>query len=180
MVGDLAPGDSNPVTPDPATVASDGVNFMATVSNSTRPLANIFDQAGKALHTVDIGPKARAATAFDGTNYLVVAATLNANGVDWTLAGHRITPLGVDLDGPMGNPYIVGGISLPPSIAVGANNSLAVYTKFDNTTYQHLLYGVLIDRNGQMSGPGEIPIAVDNSSHLFPSVAYDGTNYLVV
>jgi len=176
VAANLDPGDSDFYTPGPPAVAGDGTNFLV-LGNSTAGLQGTFiDNQANVVRSLNFGSGAGyAGVAFDGTNYLVAMNTL-------TLTVHRVTPAGVDLDAPNGISVATGLTAGEyPAAASGTSNTLIVYTKFDlNNTNQHLLYGMLVDQNGQPLPSGEIQIAVDNTTHLYPQVSFDGTNFLVV
>jgi hypothetical protein len=175
ILPDLAPASSDIYNPGRASLACDGTNCLVMSSSSGGVIGTLLDAKGASLASVNLGPAGRTATVFDSTNYLVVVSS----GTD--LRAHRVTTAGGNLDGTAGN-VLAAGLTPGefPAAASGSANTLVVYTKFDLTLNQHLLYGLLVDRNGQPVAPGEFAIALDNSTHLFPGVAFDGANYLVV
>jgi hypothetical protein len=166
-------GASLGFSPTLPALASDGTNFLSVVSTANGLQGTLFDSNAKVLGTLALG-SGSGAVSFDGTNYLVAVNTV-------PLTVHRVTPAGVDLDAPNGISLATGLTPGEfPAIASGSANSLIVYSKYDSPSAQHLLYGVLVDHNGQALPPGEISIAVDDATHLFPQVSFDGSNYLVV
>jgi hypothetical protein len=65
------------------------------------------------------------------------------------------------------------------ALAFGPSSGLLAYTAFNGTTNQHELWGVVVNPNGTIGAGGPFPIATDNSTHLYPAVAFDGINFLV-
>jgi hypothetical protein len=176
-LANLSQGNSDKYTPGRPSVACDGTNCLVVSSSQNGLVGELFDPKGSAVLTLGLGASGAPSTAFDGTNYVVV---VSSNGA---LRVHRVSVSGVSLDGTAGIPVLGASAtpsSLGPALAVGSSNSLIVYSRYDNTLSQHLLYGVLIDRTGTAQAPGEFPIAVDDSTHWYPAVAFDGTNYLLV
>jgi hypothetical protein len=188
VTDNVAPPTFNPGLFGRPSLASDGTNFIAINNTPDGMAGNIFDAAGNGVATIDFGVQPLAtgnfsATAFDGSNYLVAIPTHKPGGSDTetVLSAHRVTPAGIDLDAPSGLTLLTPDSECEePAAAAGSTNTLVVYSRFDNNTEQHLLYGLLVDKAGQLSKAGEISIAVDSTTHLYPSVAFDGTNYLVV
>jgi len=157
-------------------LGTDGTHFLAVENTPNGMTGTLFDGNAKVLTTVNLGSGGSPGIAFDGTNY-VIAIT----GSSAALVIHRVTPGGVDLDGPDGITLNLPGMpTSSPAICSGSANSLIAYSRYDAGTSQHFMYGVLIDRAGQMLGSGEFPIAADLVTHWFPQVSFDGTNYLVV
>ena len=165
-------------SPGPPMVASDGVHFLTIQGSAMLGLQGmLLDGNAKLIGTVNlgVGGEAGAGVSFDGTNYVVV---INNNGA---LTLHRVTPAGADLDAPNG--ISLGAATTPggnPAVASGNGTTLIAYDVFDSTSSQHLMYGLLVDHTGQVLPVGQIGIAVDDATHLFPRAGFDGTNYLVV
>jgi len=63
-------------------------------------------------------------------------------------------------------------------IAFGNTKGLLAFSEYNSTTNQHELHGVLLNPDGTTAGAA-FAIASDNSTHLFPAVAFDGSNFLV-
>jgi hypothetical protein len=176
LLDSLDSADSNLYSPGPPALAAGGGNYLVVSNSSAGDVADLIDSTGASLNrfTID-GSGGTVAATFDGSNFFVA---VNSN----TLILHRITPAGAALDGPNG---IDLRLAQSPGAALaaahGQSNTLLVYARYDiNATNKYLLYGVLVDADGRTAPAGEISIAVDDSTHLFPSVAFDGTNFLVV
>ncbi len=132
----------------------------------------IFEGAGSQYSPV---------VASDGTNFLVVWE-------DWTNGTLQSDIYGQIVD-PTGN-FIESRFAISDkdngqhgaSITFGGSNYLVVWHDYRNEYPSHI-YGQKIDGVGNLVG-NEIPIATAPSSNyhekLYPDVAFDGTNFLVV
>lgn len=117
------------------------------------------------------------AAAFDGTNWLVVAA-MKYPGQDWNIVCSRIGTDGVPLDS---TPVLVSGAPRDqewPAVAFGTTSCLAVWTDFrSNARYD--IYGARIAPDGTILDTAGIPISTTAENHVAPAVTFDGTNWLV-
>jgi Secretion system C-terminal sorting domain len=117
--------------------------------------------------------------AFDGTNYFVVWAE-ERNNVSADIFGSRVTTDGVILD-PAGIPIsTVTGAQGYPAISFDGTNYLVVWLDFRNNDMYCDIYGSRISQSGTVLDTDGIPISTETRSQEFPSVAFDGVNYLVV
>ncbi|MEO0081995.1 MAG: hypothetical protein ABIL25_06865 [candidate division WOR-3 bacterium] len=117
------------------------------------------------------------AVAFDGTNWLVVAA-MKYPGQEWNIVGSRIGPDGVPRDSVPIPVSMTPQEQDMPALAFGATNYLAVWSEFrSNTAYD--IYGARIAPDGTVLDSAGIPISTAPRSQSAPSVAFDGTNWLV-
>jgi hypothetical protein len=178
--GAVAIPNSDESRPGKSGIASDGTNFLLVSCRDLGPTVGLFGVSlagsGQVLNTFPIsnetcpvGP----AVAFDGTNYLVV---LSRNG---QIYGIRVTPGGVVLDPAGGFLISTAGSNFGPAVAFDGTNSgyLVVWGKFVNGT-QYEIYGARITSAG--TALGEFPIFTAPGEQIFPVLAFDGTNYLVV
>jgi hypothetical protein len=118
-----------------------------------------------------------AAAAYDGSNHLFVwAKTDNVNNTN--IVAVRVNDDGVPLD--MNEFFVSSGSSnFSPAVAFDGSNFLVVWNKFDlSGTGGHEIYGARIAPDG--TNLGEFPIFTSPGEQVFPDVAFDGTNYLVV
>ena len=122
------------------------------------------------------------AAGFDGTNYLVVFAKTD-NASNTNIVAVRVSGDGLVLDAPE---IVVssGSSNFSPAVDFDGTNYLVVWNKFDlsgglpgEVPPGHEIYGALIAPDG--TSPGEFPVFTSPGEQVFPSVAFDGTNYLV-
>ncbi len=160
-------------------VAFDGTNYLAvwiedrdgalTVYGArVTPDGTVLDQDGFAISAPgSSGP----AVAFDGTNYLVVWSSQGS------IVGARVDPDGTVLD--------PGGITISarpeaetyPTLAFDGTNYLVVWI----TGAEENIYGARVSPYGEVLDPTAIEIAAHAGfNETSPSVAFDGTNFLVV
>ena len=178
------PGNVLPVGDQPA-LATDGQNFLAANDDANGLVGTLFDASGATVTNVRLAPGAGSAfelAAFDGVNYWVVFSPYSSvtSGEVTSCLAQRISPAGALVDQTPINLVTVSGPlgSIGSSgIAFGKTNGLLAYTAFNLTTNQHELHGVLISPDGTVTSP--FAIATDNSTHLYPAVAFDGTNFFV-
>ncbi|MDH5186830.1 MAG: hypothetical protein OEW70_07200, partial [candidate division WOR-3 bacterium] len=107
--------------------------------------------------------------AFDGTNYFVV----------WelgTIYGARVNQDGIVLD-TNGIAICTTGNSYP-SVAFGQTDYFVVWTDERSNTLD--IYGARVSPDGIVLDTNSIPISAAERSQYDPSVAFDGTNFLVV
>lgn len=120
------------------------------------------------------------AVAFDGTTFMVVWED-GRSGSDADIYGTRIGTDGAPID-PRGFRVSAGATSEQrPAIASGATEYLVVWgqssppggaTGFD-------VYGARVSRDGVVLDAEPIAVCAAPDDQLLPSVAFDGTNYLV-
>jgi hypothetical protein len=115
------------------------------------------------------------AVAFDGENFLV--AWLGTN----TVRAKRVSPDGVVLD-ETGIDLSAPSQSLRyPAIAFDGTNYLVVWTDIeDKNEARGDVYGTLVRPNGTVAGPRDIRITDAVGYKERPTVAFNGSHYLVV
>lgn len=182
MSTNLAPANSDSTLPGRPAVASDGSAYLVvtqrrTGTDVTAPITQwiahrVFDDgaAGLAieLSAPSVGSGFQAAAGFDGSNYLVV---FDGQG----LRGQRVSRDGSVLDGPDGLALGAAGGG-NPALAYGGGSYLVVYNRFAQS--DHDVFGVLVSPTGQVGN--EFTIQSGPGYQLFPAVAFDGSNFLVV
>ena len=160
-------------------VAFDGTNYLVVWTDlregarkvygaRVSPDGTVLDEDGFAISAAGgSGP----AVAFDGTNYLVVWSNQDS------IVGARVDPDGTVLD-PGGIPISTQpGVELYPTLAFDGTNYLVAWI----TGYAEDVYGARVSPSGTVLDPAGIEIAVRAGfQETSPSVAFDGTNYLVV
>jgi hypothetical protein len=173
-----------PVGDAPA-LATDGQNFFAASEGASGLDGMLFDSKGVPIKTVPLTSGAGSVfpvAAFDGTNYWVIYTPYSGgtSGSVLTCLAQRIDPSGILVDTSpidlvtVGSPYAWIGST---AFAFGNANGLLAFTEFNMNTSQHELLGVLVYPDGTFSA--SFPIATDNSTHLNPAVAFDGSNFFV-
>ena len=169
------------------TLASDGTNFLAAAETPAGLVAQVFDGRGTVLGTATVsgtvGPVYPVA-GFDGTNYWVTY-TPYSNGTSGSVTqvlAHRLSAAGALQEA---GPLVLASITSSQAsigftaLAFGPGGGLLAYTAFNNTTAQHELWGVIVKPDGTTGAGEPFPIATDDSTHLFPAIAFDGSNFLV-
>jgi hypothetical protein len=143
---------------------------------------NPVDSLGHALWdeevTISVAPGCQRSSsiAFDGTNCFVVWG--DHRGLDADVYGARVH-----------DHYVIdpGGIVVScnpgpkwyPSAAFDGTNYLVVWQDHRNGL-DYDIYAARVDRFGMILDPSSIPICTEPGDQMFPSVAFDGANYLVV
>ena len=182
-------------------VGSDGTNFLVlsaaqgSASSPNRWVGQIYSPSGVGglrfnLANYDFGLNA-STVGFDGVNYLAVTnqrtTTTGARPgqSNFPLFGQRVSASGQVLDAAPGIQLAADGNL--PKLAFGNGTYLMVYNKLAPSNFPSFfhdsIYGVLISPNGSVGrefliAQGTIDINV-NVAPNNPSVAFDGSNFLV-
>jgi len=159
------------------------VCWDAPSGNYRRIQAARVNRAGAVLDTVPVSTRLWGydawppSVAFDGTNWLVVAA-MKCPGQDWNVVCSRVGQDGVVLDS---NPVFVcqvPGEQNRADVAFGAGSYLVVwYDARSGSSYD--IYGARVSPDGTILDTAGIAISTAGNSQYAPSVAFDGTNWLV-
>ncbi len=116
--------------------------------------------------------------AFDGTNYLVVWEDQRNGWLD--IYGARVNQAGDVLD-PDGIPISTATDHQSyPAVAFDGTNYLVVWEDERNGYDYPDIYGTLVSQTGTVLYPDGIPISTAQEPQRGPSVAFDGSNYMVV
>jgi hypothetical protein len=171
-------------------IAFDGTNYLVVASYySWRPggcgiSAIRVNQSGLVLdffNIIDSGPNSyghnHPSVAFDGTNYLVVWSDAR-NGLDFDIYGARVDTSGTVLDTAVTAISTATDNQIYPSIAFDGTNYLVVWE--DDRYGDWDIYGARVDQASNVLDTMGIVISTAPDSQLDPSVAFDGTNYLVI
>ena len=199
----LSNADSNETNPGRPGLATDGTNYLAVSCRelgAPAGLVGVFVAGASAgapfpiaagdcssLGGTSENSISQPSVGFDGTNYLVVFV----KGA--IIRGTRVSRTGTVLDGPDGFAISTGQLfsisSTAPALAFDGANYLVVWRKFIPVSGAGTwnVFGARVSPGGQVSG--EIAIAAEQNtpdqlgfalSLGAPSVAFDGSNHLVV
>ncbi len=122
------------------------------------------------------GYQSAPALAFDGTNFLVVWEDWRRANSD--IYGARVTPAGVVLD-PDGIPIsIAGNDQSSPAVAFDGTNFVVFWEDWRSDTAD--IYGARVTQTGVVLDSDGIAVSAAANTQRSPTVAFDGTNFLVV
>lgn len=132
------------------------------------------------LGTVQYGPLYRAATtprmAFDGTNFMVLFARPFEAAQAYAWAA-RVSKAGVLLD-IAALPITPPGSIYDHTIAFGGSQYLVAWTDTRNGNPD--VYGARVQMDGTVLDPAGFAISTAGGNQGSPSIAFDGTNFMVV
>jgi hypothetical protein len=182
---------TNPENQYSPSVAFDGTNYFVVWTDErdystsytdiygTRinQSGTVLDSAGIAISTFDYDQQSPI-IAFDNTNYLVVWEDRRNGNSNSDIYGTRVTQSGTVLE-PTG--FVISNVNDDqevPAIAFGGTNYLVVWE--DERNAYRDIYGARISPAGTVLEPAGIAISNASSYQESTSVAFDGTNFLVV
>jgi hypothetical protein len=168
-------------------ISFDGTNFICVWQNGndiygTRvsPNGTVIDNSGIPISIGLNESTYPPSVCFDGTNYFVTWCATRSGIPE--IYGARVTSSGQVLD-PNGIKITTGSHTeiRMPGIAFDGINFLIVWrTQKGDPTYGDNIYGAIVSKSGVNLSPSDgFPIANLHCSY-YPSVAFDGTNYMVV
>ena len=169
-------------------VAFDGTNYLVVFENEPIFHYDIFgtrvnqsgvvlDTNGIAISSIKANLQKEPCAAFDGTNYLVVWEDERSD--DYHIYGARVNQMGVVLDTISIPISTVSGGQFSPSVAFDGVNYLVVWSDYRNGTTPDI-YGARVNQDGMILDPNGIAISTAINEQGFPSLAFDGNNYLIV
>jgi len=168
-------------------VAFDGTNYFVAWEDyrgglycdiyATRiaPSGTVLDPSGIAIATSDDSDE-RPSLAFDGTNYLVVWESF---GIDFDIFGARVDTSGVVLDSLAIFVCLVPFNQRHASVSFDGVNYFVVWDDYRRVTGSDI-YGARVDTSGTVLDLDGVAVCTTSDYSSYPSVAFDGTNYLVV
>ncbi len=169
-----------------SSIGYDGSNYFVAWHDFRNNPPDIYgtrmDTSGTVLDTSGIIVSTQAydqydaAVAFDGTNYFVTFTDGRNDSYD--IFGVRIDQTGVIIDTAGIAISATAGDQLYPSVIFGGNNYLVVWQDFRNDTFD--IYGARMDQSGALLDTSGIAISTAEGDQIYPSLSFDGTNYLVV
>ncbi|MBI5434640.1 MAG: hypothetical protein HZA52_17545 [Planctomycetes bacterium] len=167
-------------------IAFDGTSYLVTWGHYTQALAYDVYAArvttsgasfGEFVVRAAAGDQVEPAVVFDGTEYLV--AWQEANGSTFDLRGARISTSGAVLD-PTGFAIATStGGCYSPSLSCDGARNLAVWTTPTSPGGSARVEGRLLELDGTPLG-ASFAIAAADAPNADATVAFDGTNHLVV
>jgi hypothetical protein len=123
--------------------------------------------------------QSKPAVASDSTNYLVVWQEDRGGGPPFDIYGMRIDASGRQLDPDAIAISTSTGSQEYPAVAFD-NDSIYLVVWQDDRSGSHDIYGARVSTSGNVLDPPGIAISTATGRQRFPSVAFDGTNFLVV
>ncbi|UCF79297.1 MAG: T9SS type A sorting domain-containing protein [Candidatus Eiseniibacteriota bacterium] len=117
------------------------------------------------------------AVAFDGVNYLVVWQDDRA-GPEWDIYGMRVGSDGEALDDKALAICTAPGDQGYPAAGFDGSNYLVVWEDYANGPAD--IRGARVGADGIVLDPASLEISIQPNNQYDPSIAFDGTNYLVV
>ena len=133
-----------------------------------QPDGAVLDPVG---HLIAEGMFGSTAVAWNGQSFLIVAGSTPIMGVQPVVHGYRAAPTGERLN---------EAFALTGEMPVAASNGdgwLVVFAKLD-TGIRHV-YGVRVGSDGTVLPPAPFRLCSFESDQTLPSVAWNGTNYVV-
>jgi hypothetical protein len=122
--------------------------------------------------------------AFDGTNYFVVWEDDHGRMGEGDVYGARISSAGSVLDRPPIRISTARESQVDPQVAFDGRNFLVVWSddrlKPDPDDPQDDVFGARVTRAGVVLDPDGIPISTAEGQEYDPSLAFDGSRFLVV
>ncbi len=168
-------------------VASDGMNFLA-VWEDERYGRDIYgariSQDGTVLDstgiTISTNPDDQESPniIFGDSNYLVAWQDNRSGSYEYNIYGARLSQSGIVLDS---NGFIVSSTaSYNPSIIFDSLNFLIVWEDYRPLAFSDDIYAARISQANSVLDSNGIVISTVTNYQKAPSIAFDGTNYLVV
>lgn len=187
LAASIADANSDPFGPGLHALGSNGNDFLLVYRQQTNlgsvpatskwaarvVLADGEPQTPFDLTAADTNASGEAAIAFDGTNYLVLTDTRIGGSGASGIFGQRVSASGTIVDNA---PFAVAVTGINPAVAYdGTTTYLVVYTRPNSNS----IFGVRVLTNGLVGTEFTINQGAIDTTQTNPSVAFDGTNFLV-
>ena len=154
-----------------------GADYADVYAARVTPDGTNLDPNGIPIAVKGAWLEGQPAVAFDGTNYLV---TWDQGGYpNGDLYGTRVSPQGAVLDG---DGFLIAsgpGDQTWSNIAFDGTNYLVTWTNYPENGGGDV-FAARVTPGGIVLDAGGIPVSTGSADELHPSVAFDGTNYLIV
>jgi len=166
-------------------LAFDGNNFLAVWDTGAFHNASsgnvhgvLFNQAGVKIGSIismtsGSNPELTPTVTFGKTNYLVVWNDASAGNIDGKF---------ISTNGTQGSSFVINQTTTPSynpcCVGFDGTNFLVVWNKDITGTQVWNLYGRLVSPSGTPLG-SEVAMVTDTNSPVYPSIAFNGTNYLM-
>ena len=134
-----------------------------------QPDGTVLDPVGNLIAEGMVGPTT---IAWNGQSFLVVTGNAPIMGVTPTVHGYRVAPTGELLKEAF--TFASGEM---PGVATNGDGWLTVCARLDSGTLH--VYGIRVDSSGQLLPGSPFRLCSFESDQTFPSVAWNGTNYVV-
>jgi hypothetical protein len=174
-------------------VSFDGSNYLVAWISYDSNSPNIYKIQGMRISNdgelqdidpIDVyvsnNPVQTPTIAFDGANYLIAWSSVVNYG--WDILGARINVDGEVLDNPCLNIITASNTQIMPAMVFDGENYLMVYQNNPLSKIGSSVSAVKVSKDGAVAyGPFVVSSVYSSPSHYcFPSVAFDGVNYLAV
>jgi len=180
-ISTFANADPSPGAQYVPSVAFDGTNYLVVwtahrdpdpdyevYAARVTPDGTVLDPGGIQI-TSGASPLRMPSIVFDGTNYLVVWRTAGSQ-----IRAVRVSTSGANLDSPTG--FFIGN-GFYPYVAFDGTNYMVAWHNWGNGLD---IFGAQVSQDGTVLDPGVFTISDANEDQDHVSIAFGGTNYLVV
>jgi hypothetical protein len=117
---------------------------------------------------------------FDGVDYFVVWQDYRNNQLESDIYGARVNQYGIVLDSDGIAISVEDSSQECPRVAHDSNNCFVVWQDYRNDPYWPMVYGTRVSLSGVVLDSLGIAVSTPAYDQEFPSVAFDGVNYLVI
>ena len=173
---------------DAPAVAFDGTSFLVAwecerdttnhvYGARVTPQGVVLDTAGIAISPAE-GVQYRSALAYGGASYLATWDCYRDRQVD--VCGSRVTPQGEVLDTAGVVISQAANDQQSPAIATDGTDYLVAWQDYRDGSGYGDIYGARVTQQGAVLDPAAFVISHAANDQIYPALAFDGTNYLVV